>query len=174
MVVTYTSVVTIACVVVGTGAGVEPLGTGIDEVGLSGELFDELSTGTGVVVTGLSGMVEVDGVDTGGTHCVHTVDVLVIKTVEIIDVVSIEVLLPLVTVFVTGQVVNVVITLERSISMYTINLQDSTYTSVVTIGTVVPGVVAGEVGELPVLEVTGLVSTAVLETGVEYTELLED
>lgn len=72
--------VTIACVVVGTGAGVELLGTGTgtDEVGLSGELLDELETGTAVVVTGTSGVVELDGVEAGGgTHSVHTVDVLV-------------------------------------------------------------------------------------------------
>lgn len=92
----YTSVVTIAWVVVGTGAG-----TG--EVGFSGELFDELDMGTGAVVTGTP------GVDTGGgTHCVHTVEVLVMNTVETVDVVSTDVVLPLVTVLVIEHVVSVV------------------------------------------------------------------
>lgn len=98
---------------VGTGAGVELLGTGIgagtDGVGLSGELLDELETGIGPVMTGLAGMVEVDGVEAGGaTHSVQTVEVLVMKIVEIVDVVSREVAVPLVTVLVTGHVVNVV------------------------------------------------------------------
>lgn len=106
--------VTIAWVVLGTGPGVVLLaaGTGTDEAGLSGELLDELGTGTGLVVTGISGMVEVDGVEAGGgTHSVQTVDVLVTKIVEIVDVVSREVIVPLVIVLVTGHVVNVVTTL---------------------------------------------------------------
>lgn len=67
----------------------------------------------GVLVAGGRGagvLVEAGG---GGTHWVHTVDVLVISTVEIVDVVSTEVMLPLLIVFVTGQVVRVVKMLER-------------------------------------------------------------
>lgn len=154
--------VTTAWVVVGAGTGIELLrtGTGIDGVGLSGELLDELETGTGLVVTGVAGMVEVDGVEAGGaTHLVQTVDVLVMKIVEIVDVVSREVVVPLVTMLVTGHVVNVV-----------------TITSVVKTGTVVPGVIVGETGEFPVVEVVGIVSTGtvdsgMLDTGVEYTEV---
>lgn len=47
---------TIACVVVGTG-------TGIEELGLCGELAEELEIGTELVVTGLLGVI--DEVDTG-------------------------------------------------------------------------------------------------------------
>lgn len=96
------------------------IGAGTDEVGVSGELAEVLDTGTEEVVTGLSGVVsgggiievsgvlDVAGVETGGMHWVQTVEVDVMKIVEIVDVVSIEVVEPLVTVFVTGQVVNVV------------------------------------------------------------------
>lgn len=101
---TYTSVVTIAWVVVGTGAGTEVVGTGTDEAGLSGESMGVLDSGTGMVVIGTSGTVEVFG----GTQCVQMVDVLVTKTVDIVDVVSIKVVLPLVTVLVTGHVDKVV------------------------------------------------------------------
>lgn len=101
---TNISVVTIACVVVGTGAGTEVVRIGIDTLGLSGELTEVLDSGTGIVVIGTSGAVEASG----GTHCVQTVEVLVIKTVDIVDVVSTKVVLPLVTVLVTGHVVNVV------------------------------------------------------------------
>lgn len=76
------------------------VGTGTDEIGVSGEFAVELDSG--VVTTGTSGTVEVSEVEAGGgTHCVQTVDVLVIRTVEIVDVVSREVEVPLVTVLVT-------------------------------------------------------------------------
>lgn len=51
----------------------------------------------------------VSTVDAGGaTQYVHTVEVLVMKTVDIVEVISTEVLLPLVMVLVTGHVVKVV------------------------------------------------------------------
>lgn len=99
-------------------------GTETDEDRVSGELPVVLEMGVvsgfggtvevcGISVTvevsGLCGMVEVSAVEAGGgTQYVHTVDVLVMKTVEMVEVVSSEVLLPLVTVLVTGHVVRVV------------------------------------------------------------------
>lgn len=117
-----------------SAAGTEVVGTGTDGIGISGEFAVELDSGTGVVMAGTSGALEVSGVEAGGgisgtvelgsgravvmtgipgtvevsgveagggTHCVQTVDVLVIRTVEMVDVVSREVEPSLVTVFVT-------------------------------------------------------------------------
>ncbi len=110
---------------VGTGAGTELLGLGIDKLEVSGEFPVALGIG---VVSGISGTVEVSGgtiedstgtfvvstVDAdGATQYVHTVEVLVMKTVDIVEVISTEVLLPLVMVLVTGHVVNVVTILIR-------------------------------------------------------------
>ena len=115
------AVVTMACVVVGTGTGELVFssgesateledGKGLVVTGTSGTgLVVSGTSGTGLVVAGLSGAVDVSGVATGGgTHWVQTVEVLVTKTVEIDEVVSTDVTSPLVTVFVTGHVVSVV------------------------------------------------------------------
>ena len=127
--------VTIAWIVVGTGAGIEPLGLGIDTLDVPEEISLALEIG---VVSGISGTIEVSGgtiddstgtvvvpidavivstgtvVDPGGgTQYVHTVEVLVTKMVDTVEVVSTEVLLPLVMVLVTGHVVKVVRILEK-------------------------------------------------------------
>ncbi len=46
----YTSVVTTAWVVVGTGAGTEVVGTGTDEIGVSGEFAVELDSGVVILL----------------------------------------------------------------------------------------------------------------------------
>ena len=72
-----------------------------------------VSIGTEVVSIGTVAVSTVDG--GGGTQYVHTVEVLVTKTVETVEVVSREVILPLVMVLVTGHVVKVA-TMLRQVS----------------------------------------------------------
>lgn len=99
----------------------ELLGIGTDTLDVSGEISLALEIG---VVSGIFGTIEVsiDGfvvstagvVDPGGgTQYVHTVEVLVTKMVDTVEVISTEVLLPLVMVLVTGHVVKVVTILEK-------------------------------------------------------------
>ena len=107
----------------------------------------------------LGGVVSADaeevGVLGGGTHFVQTVEVLVIVSVETVLVVCTPVEVPLVSVSVTGQVVNVV-----------------SPTCVVSTGAVEPGAVEpGEVDEATGVVVSGVVVEA---TGVLVSEVAEE
>ena len=85
-----------------TTAWVEPGADGDGAV--TGELELTLETGPlGAVVAVVD-----PGVFDGATHLVQIVEVLVIKTVETVELTWVEVVLPDVTVLVTGQVVKVV------------------------------------------------------------------